>query len=433
MTDRGLDPSDLDEAARRRQIVRAVVASAVGTSIEWYDFFLYGVAASLVFPRLFFPQSDPYVGQLASFATFFVGFVARPMGAAIFGHYGDRLGRKASLIATLLLMGVATAGIGLVPDYSRIGIFGAVLLTVGRLLQGIAVGGEWAGSVLLAAEWGDKRRRGFIASWPQFGAPAGMVLANGAQRLMTAVSGDAFMTWGWRVPFLLSIVLVGIGLYIRVGVLETPVFAKLKEEGRVQKAPVLVVVGRHSREIVLTALLRTGQQVPFYIFTTFVLTYGTQTLGLGRDTVLSYVLIMSALSMVAIPFWGHVSDRVGRRLVTAIGCWAMVVWPFVYFGLLDSLSLPLIFVGILLSQSIHDIQYGPQAAVIAEAFPGPVRYSGASLGYQLASITAGGPAPIAALWLLNRYQSSTAIAVYISASALVSLVALWLLPDHSHD
>jgi metabolite-proton symporter len=424
---------ELDEASRQRQMVRAVVAAAVGTAIEWYDFFLYGVAASLVFPQLFFPGSDPITGQLAAFATFFVGFVARPLGAVLFGHYGDRLGRKASLVATLVLMGLATAAIGLVPGYDTIGIWGAVLLTVGRALQGIAVGGEWAGSVLLAAEWSHRSRRGFMASWPQFGAPAGLVLANGAQWIMTTVAGEGFVSWGWRVPFLLSLVLVGIGLYIRLGILETPVFAKLKAEGRIEKTPVLEVVRQHWREIVLTALLRSGQQVPFYIFTVFVLTYGTRTLGLAADRVLTYVLVMSALSMVAIPVWGHLSDVYGRRWLTAIGCWAMVVWPFAYFAMLDSGTLALVFIAIVSAQVIHDIQYGPQAAVIAEAFPGRLRYSGASLGYQLASITAGGPAPFVALWLLDRFGTSTSVAVYVSVSALVSLVALRLLPDHAHD
>ena len=240
-------------------MVRAVVASAVGTTIEWYDFFLYGVAAALVFPQKFFPGSDPFIARLLSFSTYFVGFVARPVGAAIFGHFGDRLGRKASLISTLAMMGVASVGIGLIPDYATIGIWGAVLLTLGRLIQGIGVGGEWGGSVLLAGEWTHPRRRGFSTSWAQFGAPAGMVLANGALAVMTATTtNDQFLSWGWRVPFLLSFILIFIGLYIRAGILETPVFSKLKAEGRVEKAPVAEVLRQNWREVVLTALLRTG-------------------------------------------------------------------------------------------------------------------------------------------------------------------------------
>jgi MFS family permease len=284
----------LDPAARKRMMVKAVVASAVGTTIEWYDFFLYGVAAALVFPRIFFPSSDPFTGTLLAFSTYFVGFVARPFGAAFFGHYGDRLGRKAALIATLLLMGIATTGIGLVPGYDRIGIWGAVLLVIGRILQGVGVGGEWGGSVLMAGEWTDPKRRGFTTSWAQFGAPAGMVLANGALALMTyTTSEEAFLSWGWRVPFLLSLTLVAVGLYIRVGILETPVFATLKAKGKVERAPVVEVLRKNWREVILTALLRTGQQTPFYIFTTYILTYGTQVLGLTRGFVLNLVMLQA--------------------------------------------------------------------------------------------------------------------------------------------
>jgi metabolite-proton symporter len=416
---------------RSKQLRRAVIASAVGTAIEWYDFFLYGVATALVFPHRFFPNSDPYVASLQSFSIFAVGFLSRPLGAAIFGHLGDRIGRKASLIATLLLMGVATMGIGLVPGYDSIGIWGAVLLTVGRFLQGIGVGGEWGGSVLLAAEWAKREQRGFIASWPQWGAPAGLVLANGALFGMTYLPRESFLAWGWRVPFLASVVLIAVGFWIRAGILETPVFAKLKSEGQLVKAPVVEVLRRNWREVILTALLRTGQMAPFYIFTAFVLTYGTVTLGLDYSRMLIYVVLAAVASMIAIPFWGHLSDRVGRRRLTAIGCLVMMVWPFVYFQMLDTKSAVLVCLAILVAQPLHDIQYGPQAAVIAESFPSRLRYSGSSLGYQLASVTAGGPAPLIAVWLMKEYRSSTAVAIYLAVSALVSLIALWLLPDRS--
>jgi len=421
----------VDDAERKRQIVRAVIAAAVGTSIEWYDFFLYGVAAALVFPQKFFPGSDPYTGSLLSFSTYFVGFAARPVGAAIFGHIGDRVGRKSSLIATLLLMGISTACIGLVPGYDRIGIWGGVLLTIFRALQGIGVGGEWGGSVLLTAEWGEGRRRGFLTSWTQFAAPAGMVLANGALAAMTAISGDAFLDWGWRIPFLLSFVLVGIGFYIRTGILETPVFARIRSEGRVERTPVGQVLRHNWREVILTALLRTGQQTPFYIFTTYVLTYGTQVLGFSRGLLLNFVMLQALVSMFDIPLLGHLSDVAGRRRMTAIGCLLMIAFPFVYFSLLDTRSVWLVFLAILVALPVQDLQYAPQAALIAESFPGRLRYSGASLGYQLASITAGGPAPIVALWLFQRYHTSTAVAAYMSASAIVSLIALRLLPDRS--
>ena len=300
-----LDPSSsvspvsttLEGPALHRMVVRAVAASAVGTTIEWYDFFLYGVAAATVFPRMFFPQSDPFIGTLLSFSTYFVGFVARPMGAAIFGHYGDRVGRKALLVITMMMMGVATVGIGLVPSYATIGIWGAVLLTVLRLIQGLSIGGEWSGSVLMAGEWTDPKRRGFTTSFAQFGAPAGMVLANGALALMTvATTEEQFLNWGWRIPFLASIVLVFVGMYIRLGILETPVFARLKARGAVAKAPVIEVLRKNWREVVLTALLRSGQQVPFYIFTTYIITYATQQLGFSRSTILNFVIVQSLIS-----------------------------------------------------------------------------------------------------------------------------------------
>lgn len=410
--------------SEKRDLRRAVVASAVGTAVEWYDFFLYGVAAALVFPKTFFPSSDPYTGTLLSFSTYFVGFASRPIGAAIFGHIGDRVGRKSSLIATLLLMGVATAGIGLVPGYDTIGIWGAVLLTVARVFQGIAVGGEWGGSVLLAAEWAKQGQRGLAASWPQWGAPAGLLLANGAVYAATAASGDAFGDWGWRVPFLASVVLVAIGFWIRVGVGEPPSFERMRAEGRSVRAPVARVLRHHWREVLLTALVRTGQQAPFYIFTVFVLSYVTGTLGLASTTALQMVLAAAAVSMVAIPIWGHLSDRFGRRRIVAIGCVMMIVWPFAYVGLLDTGVTAAIAIAIILAQPIHDAQYGPQAALIAESFPAEVRYSGSSLGYQLASITAGGPAPIIATWLMHETGSAWSIAIYMSACAVVSLVAL---------
>jgi metabolite-proton symporter len=413
-------------------MIRAVVASAAGTTIEWYDFFLYGVAAALVFPQKFFPGSDPFVGTLLAFSTYFVGFVARPFGAAFFGHFGDRMGRKAALIATLVLMGGATMGIGLTPAYDSIGIWGAVLLTFFRVLQGIGVGGEWGGAVLMAGEWTDPKRRGFTTSFAQFGAPAGMVLANGALSLVSfATTEEAFLDWGWRVPFLISVVLVFVGLYIRTGVLETPVFAKLKEEGRVERAPLTLVLRHHWKEVVLTALLRSGQQTPFYIFTTYVLTYATQELKMERGLVLGFVMIQAILSCIAIPYFGHLSDVIGRRRITAIGCALMMVFPFVYFGMLDTGNTWLVFIAIVLGLPSQDLQYGPQAAFIAERFPGSLRYSGASLGYQLASLTAGGPAPIVALYLFRTFQTSMAVAAYVAFTGLVSLICVWLLKDRA--
>lgn len=413
-------------------VVKAVTASAVGTAIEWYDFFLYGVAAALVFPQLFFPESDPFTAMLLAFSTYFVGFVARPFGAALFGHWGDRIGRKATLVATLMLMGGATFVIGLMPTYASIGIWGAVGLTVLRVIQGIGVGGEWGGSVLMSLEWGEGGKRGFLASWPQFGAPLGLLLANGAVAFFSAVSGPAFLDWGWRVPFLLSAVLIGVGLYIRLGVLETPVFARMVKEERVEKAPVLRVIQEHWREIGLTALVRSGQQAPFYIFTTFVLVYGTQALGFARQSMLTGVMVASAIALFTVPFFGYLSDRVGRRRMTMIGAAAMGAFIFAYFAMLDTRDPTLVLLAIAVSLAVHDMQYGPQAAFIAEAFPAHLRYSGASLGYQLASLTAGGPAPMIALWLFETTRSSWAIAAYIAVCAAITLVAAAFLPERAH-
>jgi metabolite-proton symporter len=414
---------------RRRQVTRAVFASTVGTAIEWYDFFLYGTAAALVFPKLFFPKSDPLAGLLIAFATQAVGFAARPVGAAIFGHYGDRIGRKAALIATLLLMGLATAAIGILPDYATIGIWGGIVLTLLRVLQGIGVGGEWGGSVVMSMEWGSKERKGLVASWPQVGVPIGLILGNGALLFFSQVSGNGFLTWGWRVPFLLSLVLVAVGLYIRLGILETPSFARLVQEKRIEKQPVLEAIKKGWREILLSMFIRLSEQAPFYIFTAFVLAYGTSTLKLSRDFMLLCVFAAAALSLVTIPLAGYLSDRIGRRFVYTVGIVLVAVLAFPYFALLDSRVASLVFLGVVLSLIPHDLQYGPQASLIAESFTGRLRYSGASLGYQLASVIAGGPAPLIATALLATYHSSTPIAIYIIGCAVISLVAIRLLPD----
>jgi MFS family permease len=419
------------DPALRGHRLRAVISASVGTTIEWYDFFLYGVAAAAVFPQKFFPGSDPFVATMLSFTTFFVGFVARPIGAAIFGHFGDRVGRKKLLVFTMIVMGASTMAVGLTPSYDVIGVWGAVFLTLGRILQGLAIGGQWSGSVLMAAEWTDPKRRGFTTSFAQLGAPAGMVLANGALALMTGLTtNQQFLEWGWRIPFLASVALVIAGFYIRSGVHETPVFEDLKKAGGVVKAPLVEVLRNNGKEVALTALMRTSQQVCFYIYTTYVITYATTVLGFGRGVVLNMVMTMAVVSCLANPLFGHLSDLYGRRTITAIGCALMIVFPFIYFGLLDTRSLPLVFLAIVLSNPIQDIQYGPQAAFIAESFPGSVRYSGSALGYQLASITAGGPAPLIATFLLREYGSSTAIAVYIALCSVLSLICVFLLKEH---
>jgi MFS family permease len=314
MTIAGIAAGPLSEVEHGRQLRRALIASTVGTTIEWYDFLLYGQVTGLVFGKLFFPQSDPLVGVLQAFAVFFVGFLGRPIGAAIFGHWGDRIGRKATLIATLLVTGLATMAVGLVPTYESIGIWGAVLLVIIRLIQGIGVGGEWGGSVLLAMEWArTNKNRGLLAAWPQFGGPAGLFLANLAVLFFSWFSGDQFLVWGWRIPFLLSIVMVGIGLWIRLGITETPVFQKVLNEERVERVPVLQVLKRQPKQVALTALLRMPEQPPGYIVGTFIFTYATTVLGAPRDFVLMAVLVQAVLGFLWVPVAGHLSDRIGRK------------------------------------------------------------------------------------------------------------------------
>jgi len=423
---------ELSDIERSAELRKAVIAATVGTTIEWYDFFIYGTAAGLIFPKLFFPNEDPVTGTLASFGTYFVGFLGRPVGAAIFGHYGDRIGRKATLIATLMLMGVATFLIAFVPSYASIGIWGAVILTVLRMLQGIGVGGEWGGSVLISMEWARSHgSRGLVASWPQFGVPSGLFVSNLVILGVSAWTGADFSTWGWRVPFLLSIILIGVGLWIRLGILETPVFQQLVDEKKIEQAPIVEVFRKQPREILLCALLRMAEQAPFYIYTAFVFAYGAGVLKMPRDFILSAVLVASCVSFVTIPLAGHISDRIGRRRMYLIGAAATGLFGFLYFGMLDAAYPSAVFVAIVLSLIPHDIMYGPQAALIAEAFTPRLRYSGASLGYQLASVIAGGPAPLIATALFAAYHTGYAIAIYIAACAVVSLVSAGLMPDYT--
>jgi MFS family permease len=414
------------------QLLRAVIASTIGTTIEWYDFFLYNTAAALVFAKLFFPKESVLAGTLSAFGIQFVGFAARPIGAFIFGHFGDRIGRKATLIITLTTMGVASALIGLLPTYAAIGVASAVLLTILRLLQGIAVGGEWGGSVLMSMEWGQGKRRGWLASWPQWGVPAGLVLGNGVLLILnSALSESAFLSWGWRVPFLLSLVLVAIGLWIRLGILETPLFAQILETGRMERMPSLKVLARQPREIILSALIRTSEQAPFYLFTSFVLTYVVAQLKLTRGFALDGVLLAAVLSLFSIPFFGWLSDVIGRKTMYMIGVVLTGLFAFPYFWMLNSKLGAIVLLAIVVSLIPHDMQYGPQAALIAENFTGRMRYSGASIGYQAASIIAGGPAPLIAVALLAAYKSYVPIAIYIILCAVVSLIATILIPDRS--
>ena len=423
----------MSEVEHQSALRRAVIASTVGTTIEWYDFLLYSTVTGLVFNKVFFAGSDPWVGTLQAFGVYFVGFVARPIGAAIFGHYGDRIGRKATLIVTLLMTGIATAAVGLVPGYDRIGIWGAVILVMLRLIQGIGVGGEWGGSVLLAMEWAQtNKNRGFIASWPQFGGPAGLFLANVAVLFFSWYSGDQFLNWGWRIPFLISIVMVAVGLWIRLGILETPVFQRILAENKVERAPTIEVLKRQPREILLCALLRMAEQTPSFIFNAFVLTYGTLVVGVSRDLLLMALVVMTVLGFITVPIAGALSDRIGRRKVYIGGCILVAVFTFGYFALLDTKVPGLVFLAVALSFIPVMTMYGPQAALIAEAFTPRLRYSGASLGYQLASIIAGGPAPFVSAWLFSTYHSSFPIGLYVCVCAAISICAALALPDQTN-
>jgi len=435
MTTTDITVGAISESEHARQLRRAVIASTVGTTIEWYDFLLYSIVTGLVFGKLFFPKSDPLVGVLEAFAVYTVGFIARPIGAAIFGHFGDRIGRKATLIATLLITGLSTFAVAFVPGYAVIGIWGAVILTIIRFIQGIGVGGEWGGSVLLAMEWArTNAHRGFISSWPQFGGPAGLFLANMAVLAFSAISGDQFLVWGWRIPFLLSIVMVAVGLYIRLGILETPVFRRIVAEERVERAPALEVIKRQPKQVILAALARTAEQAPAYIYLAFVFAYGTQVLHQPRDFLLTALITAGLFSFVTIPLAGHLSDRFGRKRIYLIGTVATGIFGFIYFAMLNTMIPGWIFLGIVLSFVPHDIMYGPQGALIAECFTPRLRYSGASIGYQLASVTAGGPAPLIATALLAATGSGYSIAAYIAFCAIVSFIATVMLPDHTnHD
>ena len=429
--------TSLPPEERRKQMMRAVVASTVGTSIEWYDYFLFGTMAALVFPHLFFPKSDPLTGTLNNYAIFFVGFLARPLGAWLFGTYGDRIGRKATLIATLLVMGIATFLIGLMPTYSTLGLGAAVLLVIFRLCQGIGVGGEWGGSVLMSMEWGSQKRKGFLGSWPQFGVPVGLLLSTAITALTVTLAGSAtFEAWAWRIPFLLSIALVAVGLYIRLGILETPVFQAIVQENRVEQRPITEVVRRNWREIILSALLRLPEQAPFYLFTTFVFTFGLAATKLDRPFLTWAVSVAAIVSFFTIPLFGHLSDTIGRKTIYMAGIVVMAIWGFVYFGLYSTAIPLVVFVVIALSLIPHDMQYGPQASLIAESFTGRLRYSGASLGYQLASVVAGGPAPYIAtrIWAGETFlpaKNPYMISAYILLCCVIGFVAVVLLKDRS--
>ncbi|GGO08819.1 MFS transporter [Microbispora rosea subsp. aerata] len=408
------------------RIGKVVGASLIGTTIEWYDFFLYGSAAALVFNKLFFPTEDALTGTLLAFLTYAVGFVARPLGGLVFGHYGDRLGRKRLLVISLLLMGGSTFLIGCLPTYAALGAAAPLLLTALRLVQGFALGGEWGGAVLLVSEHGDPRNRGFWASWPQAGAPGGNLIATGVLALLAAVQpDDAFLAWGWRIAFLLSGVLVLIGLWIRLSVAESPVFQRaLERREPAPKAPIVAVLRHHWRDVLVAMGARMAENVSYYVITAFVLVYGTEAAGLPKGTVLNAVLIGSAVHFVTIPLWGALSDRLGRRPVYLLGAAGVGLWAFAFFPLIDTKNFALVTVAVTVGLLLHGAMYGPQAAFFSELFATRMRYSGVSIGYQLASIAAGGIAPLIAVALLDAYGSSVPVSVYVVAAAILTMIAV---------
>ncbi|HEX2417561.1 MAG TPA: MFS transporter, partial [Micromonosporaceae bacterium] len=381
----------------RGEVNKVVVASLIGTTIEWYDFFLYGTAAALVFGELFFPKSEPLVATMLAFTTYALGFIARPIGGVVFGHFGDRIGRKSMLVVTLTLMGVATFLIGLLPTYATFGLWAAAILILLRLVQGFAIGGEWGGAVLMAAEYGQTERRGFRASWPQAGVPIGLLLSTVVMSVVSATTSDAqFLSWGWRIPFLLSIILVVVGLWVRLNIAESPVFraaqeraAKSAAEARRGSPPIIEVLRRHPKPLLIAMGARIAENVSYYVFTAFVLVYITEHLGLSKQVGLNALIVAAVVHLVMIPTWASLSDRVGRRPVYLIGAVGVGIWAFVFFWLLDGKSATTVTLAIAGGLAFHAAMYGPQAAFFSELFGTKVRYTGASVGYQLASVAAG--------------------------------------------
>jgi len=425
------DPTTANTAPASSQR-RVIAACLIGTSLEWYDFFIYGVAAALVFNELFFPSFDPLVGTLLAFTTYAVGFIARPLGAVIFGHYGDKVGRKNVLVVTLLLMGIATFAIGLMPTYDAIGVWAPILLVALRFLQGLGLGGEWGGAVLMTLESGDRKRRGLNASWPQVGVPIGLLLANGVLSLMGAItSEDAFLTWGWRVPFLLSGVLVLVGLWIRMTLSESPLFREIEATDTKARAPIVDVLRLYPKRVLLAIGARVGVDVAFYTFVLFITTYVVTYLELPKSYALNAVLIAAACQVLLIPWFGSLSDRVGRRPVYLAGAIGAMVWIFVFFALLDTGSFVLIVLATVVALVLHAAMYGTQASFIAEMFPTKVRYSGASMGYQVAGIFGGALAPIISVALLDRFDTSLVVSLYVVAVLVITTVCVLLAPETS--
>ncbi len=426
------DGAGATDPGGRSPIVKVVFASLIGTAVEWYDFFLYGSAAALVFGALFFPESEPVTATMLAFGTYALGFVARPLGGVVFGHFGDRVGRKKMLVVSLMMMGGATVAIGLLPTYATIGIAAPVLLLACRLVQGFAVGGEWGGAVLMAAEHGSDDQRGFWSSWPQSGVALGNLLATGVLWVLAAVQSDAaFQAWGWRIPFLLSAVLVMVGLWVRLTIEESPVFAEAQAEMAAKKdsaptMPLLEVIRQYPREVLVAMGMRLAENISYYIFTVISITYLVEYAGGDKSPILKALLIASVVHFIVIPLIGAWSDRVGRRPLYLAGAVGVAVWSFIFFDLIGSGSEGKIILAVVVGLVLHALMYAPQAAFFSELFGTSVRYTGASVGYQLASIFAGALAPIIALKLLGDVDdgNTTAVAIYVSIASVLTIIAV---------
>ncbi|MFC4225351.1 MFS transporter [Lysinibacter cavernae] len=411
----------------KRDLYRAFIASLTGTSLEWYDFAVYSAAAAIVFPILFFPESDPLTGTILAFSTYAVGYVSRPIGGFVFGRLGDTVGRKFVLVTTLLIIGIATFVIGLLPTYDTIGVAAPLLLVLLRFAQGVGVGGEWGGAVLLSSEFGDPEKRGFWSSAAQVGPPAGNLLANGTLALLTSIMSDeAFLDWGWRVAFLLSAVLVGFGLWIRLKLEDTPIFQALQESGDKSDAPIREVFTTQRRPLLAAIMSRIGPDVTYALFTVFTLTYGTTQLGFEREQVLIAVLIGSAFQLFTIPLAGALSDRINRRMLYALAAVAASAWGFVFFVVVDEQNTFMLTVGIVLGLMFHSFMYGPQAAYIIEQFQPRLRYTGSSLAYTIAGVFGGAIAPLMFTWLLSATGSWIPVAIYLAVAVIITLIGLAL-------
>ena len=412
---------------------KAAIAATVGSVIEWYDFFLYATASALIFPKIFFPSADPYLAMLQSFGAFAIGFIARPIGAAIFGHFGDRIGRKTALVLTMFLMGLSSLAIGLLPTYDKIGFWAPTLIVLLRLIQGIGVGGEWGGAVLLSMEWGQKKRQALMASWPQMGVSLGLLVSSIMVSVFMTISGDGFYTWGWRIPFLFSFVLLIVGLIIRAKIPETPSFQNVQEENQVSRLPVLEVIKKHPKEILLAALVRLSENGPFYVYTVLIINYAMEKFSINKQFLVNANTAGGVVMAICIPLFGYLADRFGIRKMYLIGVGATLLWAFPYIGLINTGIPMIIFLATALAMIPHSMQVGPQGAFVAKSFPARLRYSGLSLGSQFGSIIAGGIAPLICTFLLHQFGTTYAISFYIIFAAIITFSASLLVRTYSEQ